>query len=52
MHAAHERGSQQSSVDSVYQHVAARQQALGARGIELSAWRIQRRVGMSGGCTP
>jgi len=36
-------------VDSVYQHVAAWQQALHASGIELSVWRIHRRVGMSGG---
>ena len=36
-------------VDSVYQHVAAWQQALHDSGIELSVWRIHRRVGMSGG---
>jgi HAD superfamily hydrolase (TIGR01509 family) len=36
-------------VDSVYQHVAAWQQALHGSGIELSVWRIHRRVGMSGG---
>ena len=36
-------------VDSVYQHVAAWQQALHAAGIELSVWRIHRRIGMSGG---
>lgn len=36
-------------VDSVYQHVAAWQQALYASGIELSVWRIHRRIGMSGG---
>jgi len=36
-------------VDSVYQHVAAWQRALQTSGIELSAWRIHRRVGMSGG---
>jgi len=36
-------------VDSVYQHVAAWQQALEAAGIELSVWRIHRRIGMSGG---
>jgi HAD superfamily hydrolase (TIGR01509 family) len=36
-------------VDSVYQHVAAWQQALQAAGIELSVWRIHRRIGMSGG---
>ena len=36
-------------IDSVYQHVAAWQQALDAAGIELSVWRIHRRIGMSGG---
>ena len=36
-------------VDSVYQHVLAWQQALDAAGIELSVWRIHRRIGMSGG---
>jgi len=36
-------------VDSVYQHVAAWQQALHAEDIELSVWRIHRRIGMSGG---
>jgi HAD superfamily hydrolase (TIGR01509 family) len=36
-------------VDSVYQHVAAWQQALAVAGIELSMWRIHRRIGMSGG---
>jgi len=36
-------------VDSVYQHVAAWQQALHATAIELSVWRIHRRIGMSGG---
>jgi HAD superfamily hydrolase (TIGR01509 family) len=36
-------------VDSVYQHVAAWQQALHATHIELSVWRIHRRIGMSGG---
>ena len=36
-------------VDSVYQHVLAWQQALHAAGIELSVWRIHRRIGMSGG---
>jgi HAD superfamily hydrolase (TIGR01509 family) len=36
-------------VDSVYQHVAAWQQALDGAGIELSVWRIHRRIGMSGG---
>ncbi|HRO11770.1 HAD family hydrolase [Amaricoccus sp.] len=36
-------------VDSVYQHVLAWKQALDAEGIELSVWRIHRRIGMSGG---
>jgi HAD superfamily hydrolase (TIGR01549 family) len=36
-------------VDTVYQHVLAWQSALEAEGIELSAWRIHRRIGMSGG---
>ena len=36
-------------VDSVYQHVLAWQQAIDAAGIELSVWRIHRRIGMSGG---
>lgn len=36
-------------VDSVYQHAAAWQDALSACGIPLSAWRIHRRMGMSGG---
>src|ERR1043165_624485 len=36
-------------VDSVYQHVLAWHEALEAEGIELSIWRIHRRIGMSGG---
>ena len=36
-------------VDSVYQHVLAWREALEALGIELSVWRIHRRMGMSGG---
>ncbi len=36
-------------IDSVYQHVLAWQEALEQFGISLSAWRIHRRVGMSGG---
>ena len=36
-------------IDSVYQHVLAWRQALEAEGIELSVWRIHRRIGMSGG---
>jgi HAD superfamily hydrolase (TIGR01509 family) len=36
-------------VDSVYQHVLAWQEALDGCGIELSVWRIHRRMGMSGG---
>ena len=36
-------------VDSVYQHVLAWHEALHATGMELSVWRIHRRIGMSGG---
>jgi HAD superfamily hydrolase (TIGR01549 family) len=36
-------------VDSVYQHVLAWQEALDHAGIEVSVWRIHRRIGMSGG---
>jgi HAD superfamily hydrolase (TIGR01509 family) len=36
-------------VDSVYQHVLAWHVALHAAGMELSVWRIHRRIGMSGG---
>jgi HAD superfamily hydrolase (TIGR01509 family) len=36
-------------VDSVYQHVLAWQDALDHVGIELSVWRIHRKIGMSGG---
>ncbi len=36
-------------VDSVYQHVLAWHEALMAVGIEMSVWRIHRRIGMSGG---
>ena len=36
-------------VDSVYQNVLAWRQALEIEGIELSVWRIHRRIGMSGG---
>jgi HAD superfamily hydrolase (TIGR01509 family) len=36
-------------VDSVYAHVLAWRSALEAAGIELSVWRIHRRIGMSGG---
>jgi HAD superfamily hydrolase (TIGR01549 family) len=36
-------------VDSVYQHVLAWKVALDAEGIELSVWRIHRKIGMSGG---
>jgi HAD superfamily hydrolase (TIGR01509 family) len=36
-------------VDSVYQHVLAWKEALDAEEIELSVWRIHRRIGMSGG---
>lgn len=36
-------------VDSVYQHVLAWKTALDAEKIELSVWRIHRKIGMSGG---
>jgi len=36
-------------VDSVYQHVLAWKAALDSEGIELSVWRIHRKIGMSGG---
>ena len=36
-------------VDSVYQHVLAWQEALDSEGLELSVWRIHRKIGMSGG---
>jgi HAD superfamily hydrolase (TIGR01549 family) len=36
-------------VDSVYEHVLAWHDALEAEGIELSVWRIHRKIGMSGG---
>jgi HAD superfamily hydrolase (TIGR01509 family) len=36
-------------VDSVYQHVMAWQEALQAEQIDLSMWRVHRRIGMSGG---
>ena len=36
-------------IDSVYQHVVAWRAALTSIGIDLSVWRIHRRIGMSGG---
>src|ERR1700693_355260 len=36
-------------IDGVYQHVTAWHTALAAIGIDLSVWRIHRRIGMSGG---
>jgi len=36
-------------VDSVYHHVLAWREALQHEGIELSVWRIHRKIGMSGG---
>ena len=36
-------------IDSVYQHVIAWREALSDIGIDLSVWRIHRRIGMSGG---
>jgi beta-phosphoglucomutase-like phosphatase (HAD superfamily) len=38
-------------MDSVYQHVLAWREALEIAGIELSVWRIHRRIGMSGDCS-
>lgn len=36
-------------VDSVYQHVLSWHEALQQEGIDLSVWRIHRKIGMSGG---
>ena len=36
-------------IDSVYQHVISWRAALSAIGVDLSVWRIHRRIGMSGG---
>jgi HAD superfamily hydrolase (TIGR01509 family) len=36
-------------IDSVYQHVIAWREALSQADIDLSVWRIHRRIGMSGG---
>src|SRR5579863_7642284 len=36
-------------IDSVYQHVIAWRTALSEIGIDLTVWRIHRRIGMSGG---
>ena len=36
-------------IDSVYQHVIAWHAALSRLDIDLSVWRIHRRIGMSGG---
>ncbi len=36
-------------VDSVYQHVLAWREALSGLGVDLSVWRIHRRIGMSAG---
>src|ERR1700749_437724 len=36
-------------IDSFYQHVIPWRQALSKIGIDLSVWRIHRRIGMSGG---
>jgi HAD superfamily hydrolase (TIGR01549 family) len=35
--------------DSVYQHVMAWDESLRSNGLELSVWKIHRRIGMSGG---
>ena len=39
-------------VDSVYQHVLAWSEALNSEQIELSVWRIHRRVGLAAACSP
>ena len=36
-------------IDSVYQHVLAWREALQSVDINLSVWRVHRRIGMSGG---
>ena len=36
-------------VDSVYQHVLAWREALDSEGLDVSVWRIHRKIGMSGG---
>ena len=36
-------------MDSVYQHVLAWREALETEGIDLSVWRVHRKIGMSGG---
>jgi HAD superfamily hydrolase (TIGR01509 family) len=36
-------------IDSVYQHVLSWREAFDAAGLDLSVWRIHRRIGMSGG---
>ena len=36
-------------VDSVYQHVLAWKEAMDREGVDLSVWRIHRKIGMSGG---
>ena len=36
-------------IDTVYAHVFAWQQALAEAGLPIEAWRIHRRIGMSGG---
>ncbi|MEO8778490.1 MAG: HAD family hydrolase [Rhodanobacter sp.] len=36
-------------IDSVYQHVLAWREALDSEGLDVSVWRIHRKIGMSGG---
>ncbi|TAL82387.1 MAG: HAD family hydrolase [Rhodanobacter sp.] len=36
-------------IDSVYQHVLAWKEALDREGVDISVWRIHRKIGMSGG---
>jgi HAD superfamily hydrolase (TIGR01549 family) len=45
----HSCSTSTARVDSVYQHVLAWREALDQMGIEVSVWRIHRRIGMSGG---
>src|SRR2546428_10684785 len=42
-------GLEGTLVDSIYQQVLGWREALKTAGIELSVWRIHRRIGMSGG---
>jgi beta-phosphoglucomutase-like phosphatase (HAD superfamily) len=39
-------------VDSVYEHVLAWKEALDSEGIELSVWRIHRKIGIAAASSP